>query len=124
MRKLMYINNDGKIYLIDTNMNIQYTGAMTKNVDLRQTIIDGEHILHNKKGEFINLYAAFDVYIINKKDVRANSFIPPPVDENKEVVLAKYRLPLLINIIKNLTAVSSIADKPSPIRIENKNFKA
>ncbi len=124
MRKLMYINNQGKIYLIDTNMNIQYTGAMTHDVDLRQTILDGEHILHNKKGDFINLYAAFDVYIINKKDVRANSFIPPPIDENKDVVLTKYRLPVLINIIKSLGAVSSISDKPSPIRIENKNFKA
>ena len=124
MRKLLYINDQGKIYLIDTNMNIQYTGAMTKDVDLRQTILDGEHILHNKKGEFINLYAAFDVYIINKKDVRANSFIPPPLDDNKDVMMAKYRLPLLINIIKNLGAVSSVADKPSPMRIENKNFKA
>jgi|TARA_B110000967_G_scaffold3356_1_gene3416 hypothetical protein len=124
MRKLMYINNQGKIYLIDTNMNVQYTGAMTKNIDLRQTILDGEHILHNKTGDFINLYASFDVYIINGKDVRANSFIPPPADERKDVVLAKYRLPLLINIIKNLAAVSSISDKQSPLRIENKNFKA
>lgn len=124
MRKLMYINNDGKIYLIDTNMNIQYTGAVTKNVDLRQTILDGEHILHNKKGDFINLYAAFDVYIINKKDVRANSFIPPPLDDKKDVILEKYRLPLLVNIIKNMSAISPINDKPSPLRIENKNFEA
>ena len=33
-------------------------------------------------------------------------------------------MPLLINIIKNLAAVSSISDKQSPLRIENKNFKA
>jgi len=124
MRKLLYIHKDGRIYLIDTNMNVQFTGSMTKNVDLFETIIDGEHILHNKKGEFINLYAAFDVYIINKKDVRANSFIPPPVDEGGEYVLTKYRLPVLINIIKSLGAISTITDKPSPIRIEHKNFKA
>jgi len=84
----------------------------------------GSIFLHNKRGEFINLYAAFDVYIVNKKDVRANSFIPPPLDDEKEPVLTKYRLPVLINIIKNLGAISSIADKPSPLRIENKNFKA
>jgi hypothetical protein len=124
MRKLMYINDDGKIYLIDTNMNVQYSGSITKNVDLRQTILDGEHILHNKKGDFINLFAAFDVYIINKKDVRANSFIPPPLDDKKEVILEKYRLPLLINIIKNMSAISPINDKPSPLRIENKKFEA
>ena len=91
---------------------------------MRQTILDGEHILHNKKGDFINLYAAFDVYIINKKDVRANSFIPPPLDDKKDVILEKYRLPLLVNIIKNMSAISPINDKPSPLRIENKNFEA
>ena len=125
MRKLLYINKGGKIYLIDTNMNVQFTGAVTNNVDLFETILDGEHILHNKKGEFINLYAAFDVYIVNKKDVRANSFIPPPTEEGeKEPILTKYRLPVLTNIIKNLSATSSVSDKPSPIRIEHKNFKA
>jgi len=124
MRKLLYINKEGKVYLIDTNMNVQFTGAITKNVDLFETILDGEHILHNKNGEFINLYAAFDVYIVNKKDVRANSFIPPPKDDNKTQDLTKFRLPVLINIIKNMGAVSSLTDKPSPIRIENKNFKA
>jgi hypothetical protein len=125
MRKLLYINKSGKIYLIDTNMNVQFTGAVTKNVDLFETILDGEHILHNKRGEFINLYAAFDVYIVNKKDVRANSFIPPPTEEGgKEPILTKFRLPVLTNIIKNLAATSSVSDKPSPIRIEHKNFKA
>jgi len=125
MRKLLYINKSGKIYLIDTNMNVQFTGAVTKNVDLFETILDGEHILHNKRGEFINLYAAFDIYIVNKKDVRANSFIPPPTDEGgKEPILTKFRLPVLTNIVKNLAATSSVSDKPSPIRIEHKNFKA
>lgn len=123
LRKLLYINNDGKIYLIDTNMNVQFTGAVTKNVDTFNTILDGEHILHNKKGDYINLYAAFDVYIINKKDVRANSFIPSP--DNKDTNLSRYRLPVLIDIIKTLDAKSnSSTDKPSPIRIENKKFKA
>lgn len=122
MRKLLFINKQGKIYLIDTNMNIQFTGAITKNVDLFETILDGEHILHNKNGEFINLYAAFDVYIVNKKDIRANSFIPP-LDETT-IIPNKYRLLTLLKIIENLAAVSSFNDKPSPIRIENKKFLA
>ena len=122
MRKLLFINNEGKMYLIDTNMNIQFSGAMTKNVDLKNTILDGEHILHNKKGEFINLYAAFDIYIINKKDIRSNSFIPSQ-EESKHIEM-KFRLPVLINVIQNLNAISSFSDKPSPLRIENKNFKA
>ena len=123
MRKLLYISNDGKIYLIDTNMNIQFTGAVTKNIELRETILDGEHILHNKKGEFINLYAAFDIYIVNKKDVRNNPFIPNE-DETSGDVLNRFRLPLLVNIITNLGAVSVTSGGLAPIRIENKNFKA
>ena len=65
-RKLLYIHNNSKVYLIDTNMNVQFTGAVTKNEELLNSILDGEHILHNKKGDLINLYAAFDVYIINE----------------------------------------------------------
>ena len=51
-------------------MNIQFTGAETKNKDLYESILDGEHILYNKKGQFINLYAAFDIYFINNKFLR------------------------------------------------------
>ena len=125
MRKLMYIAGDGKIYLIDTNMNVQFTGAITKDVDLMHSILDGEHILHNKKGDFINLYAAFDVYIVNKKDVRSNAFIPPYSDDKDvAIILTKYRLPVLISIMKNLNAKSVINDSISPMRFTNKQFKA
>jgi len=125
MRKLMYISGDGKIYLIDTNMNVQFTGAVTKDVDLMHSILDGEHILHNKKGDFINLYAAFDVYIVNKKDVRSNAFIPPYSDDKDvAIILTKYRLPVLISIMKNLNAKSVVNDSISPMRFTNKQFKA
>ena len=40
LRKLLYINKEGKLYLIDTNMNVQFTGAITKNVDSFNTILD------------------------------------------------------------------------------------
>ena len=125
MRKLMYIAGDGKIYLIDTNMNVQFTGAVTKDVDLTHSILDGEHILHNKKGDFINLYAAFDIYIVNKKDVRSNAFIPPYSDDKEaNIILTKYRLPVLISIMKNLNAKSVVNDSISPMRFTNKQFKA
>tara|TARA_B110000967_G_scaffold208655_1_gene261606 strand:+ start:4442 stop:7792 length:3351 start_codon:yes stop_codon:yes gene_type:complete len=127
MRKLMYTNSKGRIYLIDTNMNVQFTGAVTDNVDCYNTIIDGEHILHNKRGDYINLYAAFDIYIENKKDVRAYAFIPPSDSGDDKVIrdMTKYRLPILVNMIKNLAAHSvNSATQPANIRIENKNFKA
>ena len=123
LRKLLFINKDGNIYLIDTNMNIQFTGVTIKNPDLLNTLLDGEHILHNKKGQFINLYAAFDIYILDKKDVRVYPFIPPQ-DNEKQQLLTKFRLPLLVNVIQSINVEFTKSEKKIPIRIENKNFKA
>jgi hypothetical protein len=133
-RKLLYINEMGKIYLIDTNMNVLFTGTETKNKDLFNSLLDGEHIKHNKKGEFINLYAAFDIYYINKKSIREFAFVmsmenDEPELESGEIVeedkivektdkliktnekkTPKYRLNLLkqfIDLIKPNSIVSS-----------------
>jgi hypothetical protein len=74
-RHLMFIPDNGKIYLINTSMDVIFTGAKTENKDCFNTLIDGELILHNKKGAFLNLYAAFDIYYINKVDVRNYTFM-------------------------------------------------
>ena len=122
MRKLMFVAPvTGKIYLIDTNMNVQFTGAVSLNTKLYNTIMDGEHILHNKNGDFINLYLAFDIYYVHKADVRSRLFYPT----NEEEVLTNFRLPLLISVVKNLQtkSVSGGADSLAPIRIEHKIFE-
>ena len=121
-RKLLFVApKTGRIYLIDMNMNVQFTGAVSLNTKLHNTLIDGEHIVHNKKGDFINLYLAFDVYYVHKADIRARLFYPINEDE----VLTNFRLPLLVSVIKNLQAkcVSGGADSLSPIRIEHKHFE-
>ena len=41
LRKLLFISGKGKIYLIDTNMRIQFTGAKTDTKNYYNTIIDG-----------------------------------------------------------------------------------
>lgn len=79
LRKMLYICPTGRIYLVNTNMNFEFTGAVSREERLYNTLIDGEHIIHNKKGEYINLFAAFDVYFINGRDVRRNAFISPTV---------------------------------------------
>ena len=59
LRKLLYIDEKGTIYLIDTQLNIQFTGMHVsgENIkDIKNTIIDGEHIKYDKKGKYINLY--------------------------------------------------------------------
>ena len=115
-RKLLYINEKGKIYLINTQMNIQFTGAETKNTDVFNTLLDGEHIKHNKLGTFINLYAAFDIYFINGKDVRDLNFTGSSDTTNN------YRWNILNNTINKLNAVLVNTSKLPPIRINIKKF--
>ena len=99
MRKLLYISGKGKMYLIDTNMKIQYTGSKCDNDDLKYTIIDGEHILYDKQGNFINTYAAFDVYFIHKEDERAKPFHPGSDSESER---SGFRYNQLLDVVRNI----------------------
>lgn len=101
-RHLLYISNDGKIYLINTNMDVIFTGAKTGNEECFNSLLDGELIVHDKFGKFINLYAAFDIYYVNKQDVRAFSFLQ--MDTEKDSSKSRYNL--LQFIRQNLNAVS------------------
>ena len=99
-RKLLFIApKTGNVYLIDMNMNVQFTGAVSLNSKLYNSLLDGEHILHNKSGDFINVFLAFDVYFVHKADIRARLFFPS-IDEDQ--VLTNFRLPLMESLIKNL----------------------
>ena len=115
-RKLLYVNGEGKIYLIDTNMTVIFTGAHTVNDKLFNSLIDGEHIKKDKSDKSINLYAAFDVYYINKKSTRDFEFCKSEPDlgpdlepESKTTTKAKteskYRLDLLKSYIDLLKPV-------------------
>jgi hypothetical protein len=119
-RKILFVSPSGRIYLIDTNMNVQFTGAQCGNDKLFNTLLDGEHILHDKTGRFINLFAAFDVYYIAGKDVRALHFVPP----SSEAPMSKFRLPLLVEVVTELKARSVVRGVATcPIRMEYKKFK-
>ena len=101
-RKLLYISDKGKMYMIDTNMNIIFTGILTQDKELFNTIIDGEHIKYDKMGKFVNLYAAFDVYFIKGKSVRELNFAPI-LDTELPV---NFRFPLLQSLIGQLKPIS------------------
>ena len=72
-RKLLYIEN-GKLYFIDSRLNIQFTGVTT-SLKIKPTLIDGEHITIDKRGNPINKYAAFDIYCYNGRDYRDKPFV-------------------------------------------------
>ena len=74
-RKMLYIATTGKIYFIGSNLNIQFTGAYCEEPNLYATLIDGEHILYDKKKKYINLYAAFDIYFMKNRSVRSEPFV-------------------------------------------------
>lgn len=122
-RKLLFIDSSGKIYFIDMNMNIQFTGARSMEESYFNTLIDGEHILHNKHGIFINLYAAFDIYFYKKTNVRNNPFVPNPSETSKEKSLDKFRLAQLMDVVTNLDIQSIVKGQSSPLRVEVKKFK-
>ena len=119
-RKLLFVNDDGKIYLINTLMNIEFTGSYTKATDLYNTIIDGEHILHGKTGDYINLYAAFDIYYCSGKNVTGLTFIN--VDDESNNKDTNYRLVILKSAISKLNPESIIPNHKSDIEIKNKKF--
>ena len=129
-RKMLFVNETGKIYLINTNLQVQFTGAISKNSTLFNTLIDGEHILHDRHKRFINRYAAFDIYFVGGNDVREREFVETSFQRNRnaarkeeEISIKAYRLDLLEEVIDTLKAVSVI-DKVSvsPLIIVKKEF--
>lgn len=118
-RKLLFIAPNGKIYLINTNMEIQFTGTLAKNKDLWNTLIDGEHVLYDKNKKFINMYAAFDIYYVGGEDIRAKGFVP----QTPEAVSTNFRLPILETVVEKLNAVSIVNESaPVPLKITKKRF--
>ena len=115
-RRLLYVSETGNIYLIDTNMNVIYTGTRTTEKTLFYSVVDGEHIKHDRNGQYINLFAAFDLYYVNKKSIREFPFypeVPEPVEESKdddedkpEEPVTRFRLPLLNQFIELLKPTS------------------
>ena len=114
-RKLLFIDEDCLVYLIDTNMNVEFTGTRLNSMDkqnYKHTIIDGEHILHNKQKKYINLFAAFDIYYINGKCVMNNAFI----DDSETS-----RLTILQRTIADLS-FDSITKTSVTFKVECKKF--
>jgi len=82
-RRMLFIAPNGRVYMIDTNMNIIFTGYVINSnkpsgvksfSKMTNTLIDGEFIKYNKQGNIINLFAGFDIYFIDGKSVREYSF--------------------------------------------------
>lgn len=115
-RVLLYIHEDGKIYFINNSMNIIFSGAIYHNSTFTNTLLDGEWIKYDKKNDFINLFAAFDIYYENGKDVRAEKFI------DFHPTCRYQRLSRVINHLKQHCFSIISNDIPCPIMLEVKKF--
>ena len=86
-RRLLYFHNTKKIYMIDTNMNVIFTGyeVKTKSPRIKEALLDGEFIKHNKFANTLNLYACFDIYFVEGDNVRLLPFIPLSPPDNSRL---------------------------------------
>lgn len=109
-RHIMFINDKGKIYLINMQMEVMFTGAKTEEQRCFNSIIDGELILHDKTGIFINIFAAFDIYFALSTDIRARPFVEVP-HKNKKAFEQSTRLNVLKEFMSILKANSILTNK-------------
>ncbi len=82
-RRMCMISRNGRIYMIDTNMKVQYTGCFTKKTELFATLIDGEFIPYGLQHTTLDLYAAFDLYFYNGKNTRREPFYSKTDKKNR-----------------------------------------
>lgn len=66
-RYLLYVNSIGKMYTIDTRLNVRFTGLTSKYTN---SICDGEFVKYSKFNTLINRFMCFDIYFANGVDVR------------------------------------------------------
>ena len=118
-RKLLFVSpTTGKVYLLDTTMNVVFTGRVVKEEKQWNSLLDGEHIKRNREGQIINKYKAFDIYYWSGKSKRELAFYEPYVidhtttteggrKEKAEDYEERLRLPLMQKWIRNVAWTTS-----------------
>ena len=114
-RKFIYITDDNEynVYLIDINMKIQFTGLTVSQKNLKNTIIDGEHILY-ETSNFKNIFLAFDIYYLNHKKTTDLIFY----SERDIPTRYKHLVKTIDSIKENVVKIN----KENDLKIECKHF--
>jgi hypothetical protein len=118
-RKLLYITNEGLIYLISTNMQFAFTGLKTLNKENFNSLLDGEYIKIDKFGKQVSMFFAFDIYFINNNDVRHLPFYKTE-EINKSNENVRYKL--MRKYIVNLNPIPKELSLSCKMKIESKLF--
>lgn len=92
IRKLLFINERGIMYMITMNLEVQFTGVRVNHKQLINTIIDGEFIRFDSHKRVINQYAAFDLYFNNGRDIRNIHFMSEISADFYPSIIAKKKI--------------------------------
>ena len=89
-RILMYINNTGDVFLINSSLKVEATGIKAKK-EAYNSLIDGEYVSCSKRTDIIkkNLYAAFDIYYLNSNSLTSLPLITDTKDKSRYEHLVK-----------------------------------
>ena len=80
-RNLLLVNVDSKCYLMNRKNVIKATGI--KMPGYENTILDGEYITVDKRGNSISLFMVFDIYFMKGEDLRERVLIRSMEDRYK-----------------------------------------
>ncbi len=119
-RLLLYINNKGDVYTIDSSKRVEGTGIKAKK-EAYNSLIDGEYVHCNKRIDNIkrNLFAAFDIYFLNGEKLTS---LPLLDDKQKCRYNEMLKLDKLLNT-KNSTIDFMIKKHNYSDNIYNENKK-
>lgn len=120
-RTLLFVNEKGRIYLINTNWNVMFTGLYTNEQKCFNSLLDGELIYKGIHTEYLNRFAAFDAYFINNIDIRMRPFVNSHIKEEK-YFKDGCRLPILKEFVKQLKPIPVTTSEKKPLTITTKLF--
>lgn len=90
-RVLIYINAEGKVFLIRSSLKVEETGIKAKK-EAFNSLIDGEYINCNKRRDGIkkNLLASFDIYYQNNENLTSLPLIGENSRNDKMIKIIQY----------------------------------
>ena len=118
-RMLMYVNNNGESYLINSAFEVRGTGVRAKRDVMYNTLLDGEYLPASKRLDGVerDMFAVFDVYFVGGESVMGLPLINTGkfVVEEKEITHEKAKT-------KNTTtATKAAATTGSSYKISGKS---
>lgn len=107
-RHLLFIDSDGKTYLINDRLFVRYTGLT--NEKMKNSILDGEYVTRSKSNRPMHLFMAFDIFYHQGENV---SNLPLMMEKNEDS-----------RIVRMTDVTSSRFSGDSKIVIQSKQFLA